>query len=116
RLQELATVPERRKPTPTNVNDVLGDALSLTRSELEAAGIRTTLELEEVSPAVGERETLTEFFATLLLGATDVLREGGTIHVRTRETDDEIVFELLHEGGVTLSEREVFELFEPLEG
>lgn len=116
RLQELATVPERRKPTPTNVNDVLGDALSLTRSELEAAGIRTTLELEEVSPAVGERETLTEFFATLLLGATDVLREGGTIHVRTRETDDEIVFELFHEGGVTLSEREVFELFEPLEG
>lgn len=116
RLQELAAAPERRKPTPTDVNAVLGDALALTRSELEVAGIRITLDLQDLPPAVGERETLTEFFATLLLGATDVLRGGGTIHVRTLADDDAILVEIFHEGGVTLGEREILELFEPLEG
>lgn len=116
RLQELASAPERRKPMPTDVNAVLADALSLTRSELETAGIQTSLDLEEVPLAKGERETLLELFATLLLGAIDVLPEGGTIQIETEAEEDEVILRLLHEGGATLSEREILELFEPLEG
>ena len=116
RLQELASAPERRAPTPMDVNAAIGDAVALTRSELDSARIRVILDLKELPPAVGDRETLLEFFATLLLGATDVFPEGGTIRVSSRAEGDEVVVRVAYEGGVTLSEQDVESLFEPLSG
>lgn len=117
RLQQLASAPERRKPTATDVNAVVQDAVSLTKSELDSAGIRLELDLQDELPlAVGDRETLLEFFSTLLLGATDVLQEGGTTHIRSEPTDGGVLLQVTHEGGATLSEEEIDRLFEPLEG
>lgn len=116
RLQELASAPERRAPTPTDVNAAIGDAIALTRSELESAHIPVLLDLKELPPAMGDRETLLEFFATILLGATDVFPEGGAIRVSSRAEGSEVVVRVAYEGGVTLSEQDVESLFEPLAG
>lgn len=100
RLQQLASAPEQRKPTPTDLNAVVQDAITLTRAELEAAGIRVKIELDDqLPPAVGDRETLLEFFSTLLLGATDVLPEGGTTHLQTEQTEGGVLILVTHEGG-----------------
>ena len=116
RLQQLASAPERRAPSPTDVNAAIADAISLTRSELDSARIRVVLEQKELPPANGDRETLLEFFATILLGATDVLTSGETIRVCTRPEGEDVLVQVFYEGGATLSEPDVEALFEPLSG
>lgn len=113
KLQELASAPRYRTPVATAIDSVIDDALDLTRSELDAARIQVSRRTMETDPVVGDRETLIEFFAALILGKIDVLRSGGEIELETEQVGDRIYARLL-DRAPTLGKEEIEELFEPL--
>jgi CheY-like chemotaxis protein len=113
KLQELASAPQYRTPTATDIGGVLEDALALTRSELEAAKIHLEVRRGQTDLVVGDRETLLEFFAALLLGTLDTLREGGDIAIETEQVGDRVFARLL-DRAPTLGQEEIGALFEPL--
>lgn len=115
KFQELASAPKYRVPRPTDVNSVVTDALALARSELEAARIQVDFHPGDVPPALGDRESLIEFFGALFLGELEAFAEGGSMEISTARSDDRILIRL-EDTAPALSEREVEELFEPLAG
>jgi PAS domain S-box-containing protein len=75
------------RPVPLDVNEVVGETLTLLRRSLEK-----DIDIEtDLDPAVGlvllDRSELTKAILNLAINARDAMPDGGTLHIRTRNVE-----------------------------
>jgi GAF domain-containing protein/ActR/RegA family two-component response regulator len=90
RIQEFTRVRRDRPTEAVDVNQVIRDAVAMTRSrwhdEAQARGVdvRVELDLAAVPPVAAEPAELREALTNLILNAVDALPRGGDIRIGTR--------------------------------
>lgn len=76
--------------TPTDINQVIEQAIELTRPRQEAAqtahgaDIRIRMDLAPMPPVMGSDSELREVFSNLLINAFDAMPQGGSVIIETR--------------------------------
>ena len=89
---------------PANVNDVIAQAISLTRprwqDQAQAAGhtIIVAVELQEVPSVDGRDADLREALANLILNAVDAMPNGGALTLRSRAVGSDVTVEVSDTG------------------
>lgn len=69
---------------PTDLNELLGEAVDLTKGELAQNGIVVTTELQKGLPLIrGSRDKLKQVFLNLISNARDAMPAGGRLDIRT---------------------------------
>jgi len=82
-----------------SLNRVIQDTLPLIEHQLEEAGIRLQLDLEDQLPAIRANVgRLQQVFLNLLLNARDAMESGGTISLRTRSDGEAVRVEVIDTG------------------
>lgn len=66
-----------------DVNDVVEDTLLLFSRQLERAGVRVELELNQVPRALGSADQIRQVLSNLVVNAKDSMTPGGVLRVRT---------------------------------
>jgi signal transduction histidine kinase/ActR/RegA family two-component response regulator len=104
--------------TPFQVNDVIAQAISLTRprwqDQVQAAGqmVTVAVELQDLPSVDGREAELREALANLILNAIDAMPNGGTLTLRSRAVGPDVVIEVSDTGtGMPAEVRE--RIFEP---
>ncbi|MFH1681094.1 MAG: ATP-binding protein [Candidatus Eisenbacteria bacterium] len=104
RLQEFSRVRQDREFYPVDLQQVLEDAVSLTRPRwrdgAQAAGkrIRLVKNLVEVPTVEGNAAELREACFNLIGNAVEAIRQEGTIEVGVRRAGDRVVVEVSDDG------------------
>ncbi len=92
----------RTSPTAfdeVNLNRVIQESLLLIEHQLEKAGVRLELDLEEQIPSIkGNSGKLQQVFLNLFLNARDAMEGGGTLTVRSRAQGDAIGVDIIDTG------------------
>lgn len=100
------------------LNDLIEQAVLLTqpkwREQALASGrtIDINLELEKIPPIAGNAAELRETLTNLIFNACDAMPRGGTITLRTRRSDEKVVFEVI-DTGTGMSEEVRLRCLEP---
>jgi GAF domain-containing protein/CheY-like chemotaxis protein len=90
RIQEFTRTRRTRVFGPTDLRQVIREAIELTRGrwkdEAQVRGVTYAVatEFAEIPPVAGEPAELREVFTNLLLNAVDAMPEGGAIHFAAR--------------------------------
>ncbi len=104
RLQEFAGRREAMPLVSLNVNDVVRNAVELTRpkwnEELEPAGrrIEVVMELADVPPVRGFASDVTQVLSNLIHNAIDAMPGGGTLRFRTAHEAGHVVIDVVDDG------------------
>ena len=86
--------PTALKAAPGDLNGVIGEVLDFMARQLEHAGIAVRRELaEDLSPASLDPQRIRQVVLNLVLNAAEAMPGGGTLVVRTRASDGEVVAE-----------------------
>src|SRR5262249_46519714 len=103
---------------PVQVNDVIAQAISLTRprwqDQVQVGGhtVNVVVELQELPPVDGRDADLREALANLILNAVDAMPDGGTLTLRSRAANGDVIIEVSDSGvGMPPEVRE--RIFEP---
>jgi len=106
----------RTSPTAfveVNLNRVIQESALLIEHQLEKAGVRLELDLEEQIPSIkGNSGKLQQVFLNLFLNARDAMEGGGTLTVRSRTQGDAIAVEVL-DTGHGISPENISRIFDP---
>jgi signal transduction histidine kinase len=119
RLRELYRPRDEAVPfQPVQLNDVIAQAISLTqprwRDQAQAAGheIRVETELRPLPTVDGIHAELREALTNLILNAADAMPDGGTLTLRSRVEDGQVVVEIA-DTGVGMPPEVSARIFEP---
>jgi CheY-like chemotaxis protein/anti-sigma regulatory factor (Ser/Thr protein kinase) len=118
RIQTFARLRPEERFVPLNVNQVVEDALAITRPRWEEKiahdrrPLKQRLELRATRVIHGRPAALTEVMTNLILNALDAMPDGGTLTIRTRDTQDGVVITLV-DTGIGMPESVRRRIFEP---
>ena len=98
---------------PVDLNRVAGQVISLTspkwkgRSLADGVQIEVLTDLDDIAPVAGNEAELREVLTNLVFNAVDAMPSGGTITVKTRESEQGVVISVADTGtGMTEKEKE----------
>ncbi len=82
-----------------DLNRVVQESLLLIEHQIEKAGVKVSLELEEQIPTIqGNSGKLQQVFLNLFLNARDAMNSGGTLTIRSRKQQDTVRIEVADTG------------------
>jgi PAS domain S-box-containing protein len=119
RIQQFARLRPDEQFVPVDVNQVVHDAVAITRPRLEekqARGrhpVRLELKLGQIPSISGRPAALTEVMTNLVLNAMDALIEGGTLTITTRTGKGGTAVVTVRDTGVGMAEAVQRRIFEP---
>jgi signal transduction histidine kinase len=92
----------RTSPTTfddVDVNRVIQESLGLIEHQMEKAGVRVQLDLEEEAPSIkGNSGKLQQVFLNLFLNARDAMGAGGTLTISTRRQAERVSIDVADTG------------------
>jgi PAS domain S-box-containing protein len=118
RIQTFARLRPEERFVPLNVNQVVEDALAITRPRWEeriahdSLPLSQRLELRATRVIHGRPAALTEVMTNLILNAMDAMPDGGTLSIRTRDTGNGVVITVA-DTGIGMPEPVRRRIFEP---
>jgi two-component system NtrC family sensor kinase len=119
RIQQFARLRPDEQFVPVDVNQVVNDAVAITRprfEEKQARGrhpVRLELKLGLVPPISGRPAALTEVMTNLILNAMDALVAGGTLTITTHAGEGGTAVITVRDTGVGMAEAIQRRIFEP---
>jgi PAS domain S-box-containing protein len=119
RIQQFARLRPEEQFVPVDVNQVVKDAVAITRprwDEKHARGrhpLHLQLDLGEPSAISGRPAALTEVMTNLILNAMDAMVEGGTLTITTRRGANGGALIHVRDTGIGMSEAAQRRIFEP---
>jgi PAS domain S-box-containing protein len=119
RIQQFARLRPDEQFVPVDVNQVVRDAVAITRPRLEekqARGhhpLRLDLQLADVPPISGRPAALTEVMTNLALNALDAMVDGGTLTIATRTGDGGTAVITVRDTGIGMPDAVQRRIFEP---
>jgi PAS domain S-box-containing protein len=118
RIQTFARLRPEERFMPLNVNQVVEDALAITRPRWEEKvahdrrPLRQKLDLRARRVIQGRSAALAEVMTNLILNAMDAMPDGGTLSIGTRDTPDGVLITVA-DTGVGMPEPVRRRIFEP---
>jgi PAS domain S-box-containing protein len=118
RIQDFARSRTERPFEAVDLDALLEEVVEITRTrwkdQAELRGIRidVTRKPGGVPPVHGNASELREVYTNLIFNAVDAMPSGGTIEIRSRTADDEVVVEV-EDTGTGMSERVASRIFDP---
>ena len=103
---------------PVDLNSLVEEAVSMTRprwkEQAQAKGVKIDVEkdLVDVPPVRGNEAELHEILTNLIFNAVDAMPEGGTLSVRTRGGEGEVLLQVT-DTGTGMDEEEVEHCLDP---
>ena len=102
---------------PVDANELIKETLALARSELEAAGIETRLELAaELAPVHGHRGQLQQVILNLVTNAADAMRAASgrarVLRVTSKASDSNDVAIALEDSGTGIDPENIDHIFD----
>jgi PAS domain S-box-containing protein len=119
RIQEFVRARTDEPVVPLDINQVVHDAVAITRPRWEEQMTRTgvrldlTLNLRAVLHVSGRPAALGEVITNLILNAIDAMPEGGMLTIETRQDGQERVVVAVSDTGVGMPEAVRQRVFEP---
>jgi len=119
RIQEFVRARTDEPVVPLDINQVVHDAVAITRPRWEEQTTRTgvrldlILNLRAVLHVSGRPAALGEVITNLILNAIDAMPEGGTLTIETRPDSQERVVLVVSDTGVGMPEPVRQRVFEP---
>jgi len=96
-----------------DLNRVIRETLVLLEHQMEQAGVRVELELEEpLGPVKGNPGKLQQVFLNLFLNARDAMEAGGVLRVRSRTHPQGVEVEV-HDSGPGIAPENLHRIFDP---
>jgi len=105
----------RTSPTTfdeVDVNRTVQESLVLIEHQMEKAGVKVQLDLEETPPIKGNSGKLQQVFLNLFLNARDAMASGGTLTVRSRCQGDTVGIDVIDTGHGIVAEN-LSRIFDP---
>ena len=118
RIQVFARRVPRDKFTYFSINEAIREVVELTEPSWRSGnkqswtGIKLETSLQRVPPVHAHYASLKEAVASLVNNAVAALPEGGTISLRTRSSDGEVVLEVADDG-VGIDPRDINRIVDP---
>jgi len=119
RIQKFARLRPEEAFVGLDLDQVIRDALAITRPRWEEKKIRAGLPLQldldfgSVPVVMGRPAELNEVVTNLILNAIDAMPHGGTLRIRTRAQDDRNVVFTVADTGVGMTEEVRKRIFDP---
>jgi PAS domain S-box-containing protein len=119
RIQEFARARPDEALVPVDVNQVIQDAIAITRprwdEQIARGGLQLELRLDLAAalPIKGRPAALGEVMTNLILNAIDAMPEGGTLSISSRHEAVECVAIVVADTGVGMQESVRRRVFEP---
>jgi two-component system cell cycle sensor histidine kinase/response regulator CckA len=119
RIQQFARLAPDEQPVGVDINQIVQDAVALTRPRWEESVSRESrplelqLDLKAAALMQGRPASLTEMLTNLILNAMDAMPEGGTLSIATRHTPGRDVRITVSDTGVGMPESVRQRIFEP---
>jgi len=87
-LRDLQRPTGLRKRTPTDVNELLRQMVTLSRKTCQDRGIQLIWQTEDLPSLMVVPDQVQQVFLNVVLNAVEAMPEGGQLQVRTRPTGD----------------------------
>jgi len=119
RLREFYHYREDEKPLPVDINSLVKEAISLTRSkwkdQAQARGITIDIitELQDIPKITGYGKGLREAIINLILNAIDAMPEGGKIIFKTHKNSEKNILLKVSDTGIGMTEEVKQRCLEP---
>jgi PAS domain S-box-containing protein len=119
RIQKFARLRPEEAFVALDLDQVIRDALAITRPRWEEKKIRgglpldLILDLGGVPVVMGRPAELNEVVTNLILNAIDAMPEGGTLSLRTRRQDDRHVVFTVADSGIGMTDEIRTRIFDP---
>ncbi len=106
-----------RPPTgalePVDFNQLVNETLNLVKLQKGFDRIETKLELDETLPTIlGNRNQLKQVLVNLLLNALDAMPNGGTLIIKTKSDNHNVVAEVI-DTGIGIAPEHLNKIFDP---
>jgi signal transduction histidine kinase len=111
RMQRFTNL-ERAEVQSTNLNELLGDVLTLHEPLLQRHDVQIDLRFEALGPILCRPEQISAVFASLLANAVEAVDGGGRIEIRTARVGAEVRV-VIRDNGHGLSAGELTNIFYP---
>jgi PAS domain S-box-containing protein len=119
RIQEFARARPDEAHVPVDINQVVQDAIAITRPRWEeqiarrGIPLELKLDLAAVLPVSGRAAALGEVITNLILNALDAMPEGGTLSIATRQEGMDRVVVTVTDTGIGMPAAVRSRIFEP---
>jgi signal transduction histidine kinase len=108
----FAVRPMNIEPREAQLNDLIKDLADFVFFELEENRIECILDLEELPLIQFDERYMKQALLNLIKNAIAAMPQGGTLSIKTRVHDAEVLLSIT-DGGVGISEENISKIFEP---